>query len=226
MIPSYPCYRSSQLDEPNTRIPQQTYIVFESALLTLFAMCIYCGYGCTKVIKVVIGTFLRISQICNRCERSRIWESQPFIGATPAGNLLMSSAILYTGSLPSKALKIFEVLKCASITRSTFFRHQTKYLQPAVLTIWRNHQEELLKDFQRDNKALLVAGDGRADSPGHSAKYGCYTLLELSCNKVVEFKLVQVGYIRVMQTHNQYPLISIVLMCVVAWMNLRCLLCQ
>ena len=39
---------------------------------------------------------------------------------------------------------------------------------------------------------MVVAGDGRADSPGHSAKYGCYTLVELTCNKVIDFKLVQV----------------------------------
>ena len=37
----------------------------------------------------------------------------------------------------------------------------------------------------------MLAGDGRADSPGHSAKYGSYTLIELS-NKVVDFQLVQV----------------------------------
>lgn len=39
---------------------------------------------------------------------------------------------------------------------------------------------------------LAFGGDGRADSPGHSAKYGSYTLLELSSSKVVDFQLVQV----------------------------------
>ena len=41
----------------------------------------------------------------------------------------------------------------------------------------------------------MVAGDGRLDSPGHSAKYGSYSLLELTCNKIVDFKLVQVSFI-------------------------------
>ena len=35
-------------------------------------------------------------------------------------------------------------------------------------------------------------GDGHADSPGHSPKYGSYTVLELLLNKVVVFQLVQV----------------------------------
>ena len=172
--------------------PQTTYLVFESALMMLFSLCSYCGLANTQIKKVLIGTLLRITQVCNYCERVRIWESQPFVGPTPAGNLLVSSAILFTGSLPSKALRLFEVMNCANITLSTFFRHQQKYLQPAILTIWKNHQQVILSEFQKEGKALILAGDGRADSPGHSAKYGCYTLLELTCNKVVEFKLVQV----------------------------------
>lgn len=37
-------------------------------------------------------------------------------------------------------------------------------------------------------------GDGRADSPGHSAKYGSYTVIDSTCDKVIDFKLVQVSY--------------------------------
>lgn len=171
---------------------QQTYIVFESALLLLFKVCTYCGFASTQVKKVVNGTFLRVIQPCNDCGKKRVWESQPFIGLRPAGNVLLSSAILYTGSLPSKALRLFQVLKCAAISRSAFFRHQSDFLQPAINNVWRNHQRALLKVFKRGKKSLVVAGDGRADSPGHSAKYGCYTLVELTCNKVIDFQLVQV----------------------------------
>ena len=38
----------------------------------------------------------------------------------------------------------------------------------------------------------MLAGDGQSDSPGHSTKYGSYSILELTCNKIVDFKLVQV----------------------------------
>uniref|UniRef100_A0AAV2LZS8 Uncharacterized protein n=1 Tax=Knipowitschia caucasica TaxID=637954 RepID=A0AAV2LZS8_KNICA len=31
----------------------------------------------------------------------------------------------------------------------------------------------------------------RADSPGHSAKYGSYTMMDLKSNKVVDIQLVQ-----------------------------------
>ena len=186
-------YRCDESDDDSHKsVAQQMYLVFESALLLLFTTCVYCGQATSSINKAVRGTFLRITQLCDVCGRSRIWESQSFIGTVPAGNILLSSAILYSGSLPSKALRMFHVLKCAAIDRTMFFRHQSKYLQPAIFTVWRSHQDSLLELFKAEKKALVVAGDGRADSPGHSAKYGCYTFLELSCNKVVQFKLVQV----------------------------------
>lgn len=154
-------------------------------------MCTYCGFLSTQI-KVVNGTFLRVIQSCDHCGTKRVWESQPMIGSRPVGNILLSSAILYTGSLPSKAFRLFQVLKCASITRSAFFCHQSDFLLPAINSVWTNHQQGLLDVFKREKRSLVIAGDGRADSPGHSAKYGCYTLVELTCNKVVDFKLVQV----------------------------------
>ena len=39
---------------------------------------------------------------------------------------------------------------------------------------------------------LTVGGDGRADSPGHSAKYGSYSLLDLDYMLVIDVQLVQV----------------------------------
>ena len=176
--------------------------MFESALLLLFKVCSYCGCLSTQIKKVVNGTFLRVIQTCNDCGKKRVWESQPFIGPRPAGNVLLSSAILYTGSLPSKALRLFQVLKCATISRSAFFRHQSDFMWPSIDSVWKNQQRALLNRFKHEKKSLVVAGDGRADSPGHSAKYGCYTLMELTCSKVVDFKLVQVcKYLLVQQQH-------------------------
>ena len=39
---------------------------------------------------------------------------------------------------------------------------------------------------------MTLAGDGRCDSPGHSAKYGTYTVLDVKSNKIVDFKVVSV----------------------------------
>ena len=42
------------------------------------------------------------------------------------------------------------------------------------------------------DSGLILGGDGRNDSPGHSAKYGSYTLMESRINKVIHVELVQV----------------------------------
>ena len=39
---------------------------------------------------------------------------------------------------------------------------------------------------------MTLASDGRCDSPGHSAKYGTYSMLDVKSNKIVDFKVVSV----------------------------------
>ena len=46
--------------------------------------------------------------------------------------------------------------------------------------------------FQGLPGGLVIGGDGRSDSPGFSAKYGSYTMLEERINKVINVELVQV----------------------------------
>ena len=171
---------------------QRTFLVFESALLLLFSSCLFCKSIKTEIEKKLVGSFLRIKQVCKNCKQIRVWESQPFIGEIPAGNIMTSAAILYAGALPSKALRVFKILNCYTITKKTFFRHQSKFLQPAIHSVWTCKQNSLITKFKDERRCLVLAGDGRADSPGHSAKYGSYSLLELTCNKVLDFKLVQV----------------------------------
>lgn len=188
---------------------QRCFLVFESALMLLFTICSYCRSRCTRVSKTMIGSFLRITQSCSRCGYKFIWESQPYVGSTPAGNILLSAAILYSGLIPSKALRVFRTLKCLSISRKTFFRHQNHYLQPAINHVWSQQQNALLEKMKTQKKKLELGGDGRADSPGHSAKYGTYSLLELSYNKIIDFQLVQV-HVRL-----QYNKVTIILFIII-----------
>ena len=151
-----------------------------------------CRSTYTSIEKVTIGSFLRIKQICHHCSNKYVWESQPYVGKVPAGNILISAAILYTGLLPAKALRVFRSMNCATITRKTFFRHQKAFLQPAISYIWKEEQEAIINHLTVTKEALVLGGDGRADSPRHSAKYGSYSVIDLKQSKVVDIKLVQV----------------------------------
>ena len=40
-------------------------------------------------------------------------------------------------------------------------------------------QQEILDRLKHEKRGMVLGGDGRADSPGHYAKFGSYTLIEL-----------------------------------------------
>lgn len=58
--------------------------------------------------------------------------------------------------------------------------------------VWNRKQNELFE--QASGRELVLAGDGRSDSPGHSAKYGTYTVVDVSTKKVLHVETVQVNF--------------------------------
>ena len=167
--------------------------MFESRLLQLAHICVSCGSQNVRVDKIVIGTFLRLKRQCIDCDTVNNWESQPFLNRVPAGNIHLSASILCSGSLPTIVLRMMDYLNVAIITAQTFYRHQKHYLLPAIERTWKSHQEQLLATAKARGGSVTLAGDGRADSPGHSAKFGTYTSIDVEQNAVLDIKIVQVS---------------------------------
>lgn len=177
------------------------FIVFEDCLLSLFQVCKSCG-STTTITKHTIGTFLRLKQQCLKCMETFVWDSQPFLNNIPAGNLLLSSSILFSGALPTQVIRLLTNMGCASISMRTYFSHQRDYLHPSILSVWKKSQEALLQQVRLEGRGLVIGGDGRADSPGHSAKYGSYSVMELQMGVVLDVQLVQVSaLVQVVHTH-------------------------
>ena len=59
---------------------------------------------------------------------------------------------------------------------STFYRLQKEYLFPVIHTNYVMQQDAVL-EFLWGN-VLKLSGDGRCDSPGYSAKYCTYSLMD------------------------------------------------
>ena len=50
----------------------------------------------------------------------------------------------------------------------------------------------MISVLQAFDEPLLLGGDGRSNSPGHSAKFGSYYWMDLEHNVVLDIELVQV----------------------------------
>ena len=49
-----------------------------------------------------------------------------------------------------------------------------------------------LEALKKLGKPLVIGGDARADSPGHCAKFGSYTVMDLEHHHILNIELVQV----------------------------------
>ena len=69
------------------------------------------------------------------------------------------------------------------VSSSFFSRMQSLYAFPSITDLWSKMKEVVWKVFEND--VLVICGDGRMDSPGFSAKYCVYTMMEHYLNIIV-----------------------------------------
>ncbi|XP_027129110.1 uncharacterized protein LOC109136800 isoform X2 [Larimichthys crocea] len=167
------------------------YLVYKGCLLDLFKICPTCSRDC-QVHTCVKGTFLSVTQKClyQSCLYTRKWKSEPLVGSCPAGNLHLSAAVYHTGSSFIQTNKVLNTMHVRTFTRMAHRNHVQHYILPSVLHKWRLHQNNLL-DSLKQRGTVSLGGYMRANSPGHCAKYGSYSMMDLGTNKIVDIQLVQ-----------------------------------
>ena len=166
--------------------------MFESALIELLNVCRVCGAKANVRKNFIRGTFIELESLCTISEDHRqVWRNQPVHNSLPIGNLLLAGSILFSGSSPVKVVNMLKFLRVATFCSRTFFRLQKAYLLPAINSVWFDAQTEVLAKV---SGPLKLGGDARCCSPGHTAKYGSYTLMDLQTSKVVDMQLIQVCY--------------------------------
>uniref|UniRef100_UPI00358FD4B1 uncharacterized protein n=1 Tax=Myxine glutinosa TaxID=7769 RepID=UPI00358FD4B1 len=187
------CSSEQQTPETNNVFNDTKYIVFWSSLLRLFKLvrCSWCGETGLKVDHNTNGTMLLVHFQSGVCSLTTEWKSQPYIGKSLAGNIILSAGILMSGAVPSKVLKVLHHMRVAGISSRTFSRHQNMMLFPAIKHVWLENRKWLVASLQAERRGLMFGGDGRCDSPGHSAKFGSYAIMELVAKVIIDVELVQ-----------------------------------
>ena len=166
-------------------------IVFLSKLLLLYQYCHLCLASQPHLSVTQTGTMLSIVSKCSSCDGTYIWKSQPYLlGKFPAGNILLSFAIICAGATVGKVLLVFRHMGLLCYNECTYYYHQRHLLFPSIVKFWRSYQDGILESLK--GKDVVLAGDGRHDSMGHSAKYGTYTIFCCTIGLIIHIVLVQV----------------------------------
>ncbi|XP_040203880.1 uncharacterized protein LOC120935917 [Rana temporaria] len=174
---------------------ERKFIVFESCLNKLFLNCRCQGKSdCPGYIaylkKYCVGSALVVTGFCSENHKFHLWSSQPFIGKMPAGNLLISSALLCSGCNFHKISNFFNVLSLAGISHQTHCNNKKKCIYPTIHYHWLKERSNVLAEIR--GKCVALAGDGQYDSPGSSAKYCTYTFLDAETEKILDFQVEQI----------------------------------
>ena len=172
-------------------ISDNKFIVFESCLDDLICRCKKCGKAIVENKKRFIGSALSLEITCINGHTTK-WNSQPFINRMAAGNLLLCSAILFSGNTFSRISQFAQFSNLKFPRKDCYNSIQKLYLFPTIHSYWSSQQKTILKDLKKKTKVSL-AGDGRCDSPGFSAKYGTYTFMNQENNQIVDMRVTHVS---------------------------------
>ncbi|XP_057709308.1 uncharacterized protein LOC130927468 isoform X2 [Corythoichthys intestinalis] len=116
--------------------------------------------------------------------------SQPtHIGTMGKGNLLLAASVFFSGIHFAKFKRFCDNMNLKTICEDTYVTLRKRFLFPVVEKTWENEQSAVLTNMKSRNEVVLC-GDARRDSPGHSAKYCTYTFLDVHSHKVADFKVI------------------------------------
>ena len=173
---------------------KERVVVTLSKLLELF------GGGCEsagcerqkEVHHKVQGGVLIVTWNCGG-GRGGVWESSDVLVQKERGQklyvntVMLAASILLSGNNFSKTSLWSRCLNLGFISSSTFDRIQKLYAIPAVQSFWSD-MKTVVHEVMKNEKVVL-SGDGRNDSPGFSAQYCVYSLMEAVTKVIVDIEV-------------------------------------
>ena len=180
------------LSDPISPVTEPKFIVFWSCLMSLFNVCSACFSKNIITSVQTKGTLLIVKTTCVR-NHMNIWRSQPSQNHMPAGNVLLAAGILYSGNTFSRISELLSYINIAHISETTYVSIQKPLLFPVLNLFYKSESSKIIGPCHQSDEHDF-SGDGRSDSPGYSAKYGTYSLMHTSLNKIVDFFVVHVNW--------------------------------
>lgn len=131
-----------------------------------------------------VSSAIYLKWVCEKGHIANKWCSQPHLNrGLHSIDALLSTAIIASGNNFQKMAMFAKFQKLPFPSQSSFGKLQRTFVLPSIDQIWETNQNEILTEFQGKN--LVILGDGRINSPGHSAQYCNYTFMENSTHKIL-----------------------------------------
>eukprot|EP00116_Pleurobrachia_bachei_P007746 sb/3468008/ len=125
-----------------------------------------------------------LSQDCTKCGKYLRWATTKMKGGsnnpqcqTQMVNADFAAAMALTGMKFSPAMHFMELLGAPTFTRPVYDGIMDGVLYPEVERVFKADVTERVNRLKGLTRVIL-RGDGQYDSPGHSAKYCTYTLID------------------------------------------------
>ena len=167
-------------------------IVFWSALAQLLSFCQICR-ACAFIKSVVYkGCAVSVNMLCTS-NHETTWNSMPKINGMFAGNLLLPAAILFTGETYTRFKELCDAIGIKCVGKTYYHEIQARYLFPYIHKIYKTCRGVLVANITEERPLLDLSGDARCDSPGYSATYSTYSLMDTVTNQVVHFHVTHVA---------------------------------
>lgn len=93
-------------------------------------------------------------------------------------NVATSSALFLSGINYNAYARYSTALGISLISKRTYFRQIKSYVKPVIEMEWIKERSKVIEQRQQDGNQFVIIGDGQYDSPGYSAKFLLYTIMD------------------------------------------------
>ena len=94
-----------------------------------------------------------------------------------------------------------------TLSKPRFNKLVKKWLFPVIFRMYTDSKNKVCSEIREKNqkqKSVVLCGDAQFDSPGFSAKFCTYTLMDCETDKVVDFAILQKGQVNGALEHQAF----------------------
>ncbi|KAF4514207.1 UNVERIFIED_CONTAM: hypothetical protein B566_EDAN019252 [Ephemera danica] len=198
----YEIYEDGDLEEDDevNIVPEKMecepnyYLVDREKLNELLTKCNECGGEVKNSAKEYTGSMLSVTTNCINNHIVK-WDSQQVLGKQPKGNVDIAASIFLSGITLASFFKFADTMGLARFRATTFYNVVNKFVSPVLKQKWFDHRQENLKKAKNNPVGIKLAGDAQFDSPGFSAKFCIYTVMDVVTNLIIDFIVIQRGMV-------------------------------